>query len=164
MVKTILAAAALALCPVASHAELETSRAPATSGDTALTSEEKEKLKKELEEFEKEFEEWTKGAAARQAKFDALIKLSEEIRRRPGSSIELLRAGNKLWYELEIQAAGYNCPEVKTIVRLPEDAYGTPWKVVCGPVGEDTINTALTFRATVRPRGGVLIQPAPPRG
>ena len=62
-----------------------------------------------------------------------------------------------------IQNAGYHCPRAKAGFELPPDTHGKPWEIVCGRLGDDTVDNELTFRMTLRAKGGWLVAPAPSR-
>ena len=58
-----------------------------------------------------------------------------------------------------IRDDGYNCPDVKRMVDLGPDAYGSVLKVVCGPIGREEAWDDRPLRVTAYLEGDFSTKP-----
>jgi hypothetical protein len=58
-----------------------------------------------------------------------------------------------------IQDAGYNCPDVKRMVDLGPDNWGSVLKITCGPVGRDETWDDRPLRVTAYAEGDFSTKP-----
>lgn len=61
----------------------------------------------------------------------------------------------------QIQELGYNCPLVKMAWSKGQDAYGTVFKIFCGPTDREGIYEHAIFRFTIRPNNMISVEPWP---
>src|SRR5215213_1715603 len=57
--------------------------------------------------------------------------------------------------------AGYNCPDVKRMVDLGPDKWGSVLKITCGPVGRDETWDDRPLRVTAYAEGDFTTKPWP---
>jgi hypothetical protein len=78
----------------------------------------------------------------------------------PGFASELgLMVGLRSVMAAAIRDEGYNCPDVKRIVELGPDKFGSVMKVVCGPVGRDESWDERPLRVTAYLEGDYTAKP-----
>lgn len=78
----------------------------------------------------------------------------------PASAGDLdLMVGLRSVIAAAIQDAGYNCPDVKRMVDLGPDNWGSVLKITCGPVGRDEFWDDRPLRVTAYAEGDFTTKP-----